>query len=233
MVPRAHTAAFAFAHPQNLELLYGPDSLHQVLKDSSIAGRSCSELERLCNAVLFAEEINNRKVINATSCIRVFSAFRHTMHRLAEMNLAQEDGYASDMDGLIVRILESQKDGDVLSMFRRFREAVRSRASVVAARLGIDVTLKNVSALGRTLIPDIPGFLNEDAERRNHAIANYHASLAERHFYYGSMFMSNFHPRAPVEAVAFRVVKKGCDMLTRRRRKYQSGISQRGPATSL
>jgi hypothetical protein len=223
VVPQSHFAAFAVAHPHNLDLLYGKQSLDQIAKDSSIAGRLCMALEHLCNAIMAVEEIESQQVINATSRIRVFSAFRYAIRRLSELEIGDEDGYGTDIDELILKFINTPSEQHVLSMFHRYKAAVRCRVGAVATRLGIDVRVpEQILALPRGAKPLISGFRTEDAERRYQTIAAYHAGLAERNFYYGSMFLSTFHPRAPLKSFWFRVLRKGAHLLYRGKRRYQN-----------
>ena len=152
VVPQAHFAAFAFAHPHSLQLLYGKQSIGEIAKDNSVAGRLCMSLEHLCNAAMFVEEIEGRRVINAMSCIRVFSAFRYSIRRLHQLEIAHEDGYAADIDELLLQFISTRSEQHVLNMFHRYKAAVRCLVGVVATKLGIDVTLLFHVEMGCALI---------------------------------------------------------------------------------
>lgn len=210
VVPQAHIAAFAFAHAQNLELLFGRPTLDERAKDSSLAGRLCCELERLWSASTFVQQIEGQRFINATSSIRVFSALRHTIRCMAELAIADEGSYGADIDDQLGQFLKTRSEQHVLNMFHIYKAAVTGCVARIAERLGIDATVaEQIKSLAWGIKSPLPGFRTEDVNRRNDTIANYHAALEKRNFYYGSMFISEFHPRVPPKSVLFRIVKKG------------------------
>jgi hypothetical protein len=237
IVPRSQTRACRYLGWADLRLAHGPDVLGGVVTDISRTAILCETLEFVHNKLVFLANLRRTGLLNAASCIRLFNSQRYNVRRLAQLGLAQENGYGDTIDMLRTQLLVSPSEDLVVEMYRTFEKAMTACARALQSRFDLDLSSPGqVAAVtqGRVAVP-FEGYRLADARERAADLASYLQELVRRNYWYGFPFLTRLFP-APVrnsalEQALYRSLRSGARRL-RRLRPPQDSIPARPRAGS-